>query len=111
MADIAERLAERERPLVRVEGLTKHFDVSPPFLTRVLHGGGRAIVKAVDGVSFTIPRGRTFSLVGESGCGKSTVARLVVGLYPPTGGTIEFDGIGMGRLGEEVMRRELMRRG
>ena len=45
--------------------------------------------------SFAIPRGQTFSLVGESGCGKSTVARLVVGLYQPTRGTIEFDGVDM----------------
>jgi peptide/nickel transport system ATP-binding protein len=87
-----------ERPLVRVEGLTKHFDVSPPWLGRLLGGGGRAIIKAVDGVSFAIPRGRTFSLVGESGCGKSTVARLVVGLYQPTGGSIEFDGADITRL-------------
>ena len=87
-----------ERPLVRVEGLTKHFDVSPPWLGRLLGGGGRAILKAVDGVSFAIPRGRTFSLVGESGCGKSTVARLVVGLYQPTSGSIEFDGVDITRL-------------
>jgi peptide/nickel transport system ATP-binding protein len=87
------QLPGRERPLLRVENLTKHFDVSPPWLTRVLSGGERAILKAVDGVSLAIGRGRTFSLVGESGCGKSTVARLVVGLYAPTSGGIEFDGI------------------
>jgi peptide/nickel transport system ATP-binding protein len=85
------------RPLLQVEGLTKHFDVSPPWLTRVLQRAGHAIVRAVDGVSFEIGRGRTFSLVGESGCGKSTVARLVVGLYRPTRGTIRFDGIDMTR--------------
>jgi peptide/nickel transport system ATP-binding protein len=49
-------------------------------------------VQAVDGIDFEIAKGETFSLVGESGCGKSTVARLVVGLYPPTAGRIEFDG-------------------
>jgi peptide/nickel transport system ATP-binding protein len=86
-----------ERPLLQVEGLTKHFDVSPPWLTRVLQRTSHAIVRAVDGVSFEIGRGRTFSLVGESGCGKSTVARLVVGLYRPTRGTIRFDGIDMSR--------------
>ena len=79
-------------PLVRVENLAKHFDVSPPFLNRVLQGQQRAVLKAVDGVSFAIPKGRTFSLVGESGCGKSTVARLVVGLYQPTRGSVTFDG-------------------
>ena len=70
-------------PLLRVEGLTKHFDVSPPWLNRVLERRPRHRA-AVDGVSFEIAQGETFSLVGESGCGKSTVARLVVGLYPPT---------------------------
>src|ERR687891_2051465 len=90
-------MASGAEPLLQVEGLTKHFDVSPPWLTRVLQRTGRAIVRAVDGVSFEIGRGRTFSLVGESGCGKSTVARLVVGLYRPTRGTIRFDGIDMTR--------------
>ncbi|MEQ1463781.1 ATP-binding cassette domain-containing protein, partial [Salmonella enterica] len=68
------------------------FDVSPPWLNRVLDGSGRRVVHAVDGVSFSIERGETFSLVGESGCGKSTVARLVVGLYDPSGGQITFEG-------------------
>ncbi|HSC26161.1 MAG TPA: oligopeptide/dipeptide ABC transporter ATP-binding protein [Vicinamibacterales bacterium] len=95
---MSDQANQTERPLLRVDSLTKHFDVSPPLLSRVLGGGGRAILKAVDGVSFAIPRGRTFSLVGESGCGKSTVARLVVGLYQPTGGTVEFDGVDIARL-------------
>jgi peptide/nickel transport system ATP-binding protein len=58
----------------------------------VLERKPRAILKAVDGVSFAIPSGETLGLVGESGCGKSTVARLIVGLYSPTRGAIEFDG-------------------
>ena len=78
---------------VQVHDLAKEFDVSPPFLNRVFEGGGRIMLKAVDQVSFAIPRGRTFSLVGESGCGKSTVARLVVGLYAPTRGRVEFEGV------------------
>ncbi len=49
-------------------------------------------MQAVDGIDIEIAKGETFSLVGESGCGKSTVARLVVGLFPPTDGRIEFDG-------------------
>ena len=98
------------RPLLRVAGLTKHFDVSPPLLSRLLGGGGRATLRAVDGVSFAIPRGRTFSLVGESGCGKSTVARLVVGLYQPTRGTIEFDGVDMTRLRTRAEMAPLRRR-
>ncbi len=71
-------------PLVQVTDLAKTFDVSPPWLNRVLEGKPRAIVHAVDGVSFSSERGRTLALVGESGCGKSTVARLLLGLYAPT---------------------------
>ena len=73
--------------LVEVRDLAKIFDVSPPWLNRVVEGKPRAFVHAVDGVSFGIPRGRTLALVGESGCGKSTVARLLVGLYAPTRGS------------------------
>ena len=107
---LASRSDPAERPLVRVEGLTKHFDVSPPLLSRLLGSAQRAILKAVDGVSFAIPRGRTFSLVGESGCGKSTVARLVVGLYQPTGGRIEFDGLDLARLRTRRQMAPLRRR-
>ena len=78
--------------LVRVRGLTREFDVSPPFLNRLLEGKPRCYLRAVDDVSFEIERGQTFALVGESGCGKSTVARLAVRLYRPTQGTVEFDG-------------------
>ncbi|MDP1748771.1 MAG: ATP-binding cassette domain-containing protein [Reyranella sp.] len=77
---------------VRLSGLKRYFDVSAPWLVRALEGRPRQIVQAVDGIDIEIAKGETFSLVGESGCGKSTVARLVVGLYPPTAGTIEFDG-------------------
>jgi peptide/nickel transport system ATP-binding protein len=59
----------------------------------VLEGSPRQILKAVDGVSFTIKRGETLSLVGESGCGKSTVARLICGLYTPSRGSVVFDGV------------------
>lgn len=78
--------------------LTKVFDVSPPFLNRILQNQDKAFLTAVDGVNFAIPRGKTFSLVGESGCGKSTVARLVVGLYRPTRGSITIDGVDMNSL-------------
>ncbi|MCK6431643.1 MAG: ATP-binding cassette domain-containing protein [Burkholderiaceae bacterium] len=78
--------------LVQVQGLAKVFDVSPPWLNRVLERKPRLFVHAVDGVSFTIERGKTLALVGESGCGKSTVARLLVGLYGPTRGEVRFDG-------------------
>ncbi len=85
--------AADSRPLVQVHGLSKTFDVSAPWLNRVIERRPRQMVHAVDRVSFSIQRGKTLALVGESGCGKSTVARLLVGLYPPTEGRVEFDGI------------------
>lgn len=78
--------------IVKARDIAKYFDVSPPWLDRMLERKGRAILHAVDGVSFEIQRGETLSLVGESGCGKSTVARLLVGLYAPSRGEIEFFG-------------------
>ena len=81
-----------EAPFVHLASLKRYFDVSPPWLVRKIEGKPRQIVRAVDGIDIAIAKGETFSLVGESGCGKSTVARLVVGLYPPTAGKIEFDG-------------------
>src|SRR3979490_3311181 len=77
---------------VRIDGLKRYFDVSAPWLVRTIEGRPRQVVQAVDGIDIEIAKGETFSLVGESGCGKSTVARLVVGLYAPTAGSIEFDG-------------------
>jgi peptide/nickel transport system ATP-binding protein len=79
-------------PLLEVSGLKRYFDVSASAVERLLHCKERAWVKALDGVSFTIRRGETFALVGESGCGKSTVARCLVGLYRPSAGSIVFDG-------------------
>ena len=78
--------------LVQAHDLAKTFDVSAPWLNRVLEGKPRQLLHAVDGVSFEIERGTTLALVGESGCGKSTVARLLVGLYEPTRGGLTFDG-------------------
>ena len=78
--------------LVETVELGKVFDVSAPWLNRVLEHKPRQSVHAVDGVSFSIQKGRTLALVGESGCGKSTVARMLVGLYRPTRGVIRFDG-------------------
>ncbi len=67
--------------------LTKHFPAR-----RGLFGGDRGTVRAVDGISFTIERGQTLGIVGESGCGKTTTAKLVLGLEVPTGGTMRFEG-------------------
>ena len=84
---------ENNAPLVRATDLAKTFDVSAPWLNRVIERQPRLLLHAVDGVSFDIQKGQTLALVGESGCGKSTVARLLVGLYAPTRGGFEFDGM------------------
>jgi peptide/nickel transport system ATP-binding protein len=78
--------------LVVAHDLAKTFDVSAPWLNRMIERKPRQMLNAVDGVSFEIERGKTLALVGESGCGKSTVARLLVGLYEPTRGGLTFDG-------------------
>jgi peptide/nickel transport system ATP-binding protein len=85
-------------PLVVARDLARHFDVSKPLLNRLIDGVPRQVLRAVDGVDFEIRKGETLSLVGESGCGKSTVARLVVGLYRPTRGSMVFDGTDMANL-------------
>lgn len=84
--------------LVRARGLTRVFDVSPRLLNRLIEGKSRRYLRAVDDVSFEIERGQTFAFVGESGCGKSTIARLMVKLYRPTRGIVEFDGMDIASL-------------
>jgi peptide/nickel transport system ATP-binding protein len=84
--------ARASQPLVQAHDLAKTFDVSAPWLNRVIERKPRQLLHAVDGVSFSIEKGRTLALVGESGCGKSTVARLLVGLYRPSRGSFHFDG-------------------
>ena len=81
------------RPLLRLIDVGRDFDVSKPWLNRVIEGSARQLLRAVDGVSFEVSKGETLALVGESGCGKSTVARLIVGLYGLSRGRIEFDGV------------------
>jgi peptide/nickel transport system ATP-binding protein len=96
--------------ILEVSDLKRHFDVSPPALERLLQGKHRATVKALDGVSFTIKRGETFSLVGESGCGKTTAARCIVGLYRPTAGKIAFDGVDLTSLNDRQAMAPVRRR-
>lgn len=96
--------------LIRARNLTRHFDVSPPLLNRVIEGKKRMYVKAVEGVDFDIARGETFALVGESGCGKTTVARMLVGLERPTRGSMEFDGIDIASLKSRHEMRTYRRR-
>src|SRR6266478_8599338 len=81
--------------LVRVQGLIKHFPVE----------GSDDVVRAVDGVSFDILSGETLGLVGESGCGKSTVGRCLLRLIEPTAGTVSFNGRDILSLGKKELRR------
>ena len=92
MSNSTELLTSPTASLIVADDLAKFFDVSAPWLTRVIERKPRQILKAVDGVSFAIEKGTTLALVGESGCGKSTIARLLVGLYTPTRGKFSFDG-------------------
>jgi len=78
--------------LLKLDAVSRDFDVSRPWLNRVLEGDPRRSLRAVDAVSFEIRRGETLGLVGESGSGKSTVARLIAGLYAPSAGRIDFHG-------------------
>jgi peptide/nickel transport system ATP-binding protein len=96
-------------PLVTVRDLRKTFDVSKPWLERVIDRAPKQFLKAVDGISFDIRKGETFALVGESGSGKSTVARMVVGLLPVSGGEVMVDGVSMSQVANSA-ERELLRR-
>ena len=86
---------DRELSFVQVQGLSRRFDLSEPWLARLLSGKQRRLLTAVDNVSFSIERGSTYALVGESGSGKSTIARMVVGLLPPSAGSVSIDGVNL----------------
>ena len=83
-----------EPPLLQVTDLTKHFAMKGGFLGR----SDRGVVRAVDGVNFSVGAGQTLALVGESGCGKTTTARLVLRLQRPTRGTVQLEGRDVHRL-------------
>jgi len=81
-----------ETPMLELRDAARYVDVSRPWLQRGIAGEGKRLLRAVDGLNLSVPKGTTLSLVGESGCGKSTVARLAVGLYRPSAGQVVFDG-------------------
>jgi len=105
MYDPRYRLPVYKRDLVRVRDLVKHFPVRAGLFQRVANW-----VRAVDGVSFTIREGETLGLVGESGCGKTTVGRTMLRLVEPTSGSVEFDGRDIFEMSERELkdaRREM----
>ncbi|MEE4604904.1 MAG: oligopeptide/dipeptide ABC transporter ATP-binding protein [Desulfobacteraceae bacterium] len=85
-------------PLLNIVDLVKHFPLGGGILAKP-----KGWVKAVDGVSFAVSRGESFGLVGESGCGKTTLGRLILRLIDPSGGRIEFDGQNIGSLNASEM--------
>ncbi|WP_406100048.1 ABC transporter ATP-binding protein [Streptomyces sp. NBC_01013] len=104
-AKIPEQATSSREPLLRVEGLVKHFPIR-----KGLFGRQTAAVKAVDGIDFEVYPGETLGVVGESGCGKSTMGRLITRLIEPTGGKVEFEGrdithLSMGKM--RPMRRDV----
>ena len=95
---------EQSQPLLVVENLTKHFALKGGLLNRT-----KAVVQAVDGVSFDVHTGETLGIVGESGCGKSTTARLLMHLIQPDSGSIVYDGLVVGAAEDGLSHRDLYR--
>src|SRR5438309_5726466 len=94
-------MSEAAQPLLSVQHLKKYFPIHRGIFSKVA-----AYVRAVDDISFTINKGETFGLVGESGCGKTTAGRAILRLLEPDGGAIGFDGIDLLSLGKQELRRK-----
>ena len=97
MNGIAQQASQPAEDLVKIRGLSKWFPLTKGFLEQLHFEGGKLVrkresVKAINGVDLDVKRGEALCVVGESGCGKSTVARVVMGLLEPTAGSIEYDG-------------------
>jgi len=88
--------------MLEVKNLTKYFDITGGLLSRF--SAGAKVLKAVDHISFAVPEGKTLGLVGESGCGKSTTARLITRLIPATEGEVSFEGREILHLPKQEMR-------
>jgi oligopeptide transport system ATP-binding protein len=99
-AAVVPATAKGSPPLVDVRDVNMHFPVRRT--TRI--GSRQEVVHALDGVSLVVRRGETLGLVGESGCGKSTMGRVVAGLYRPTSGQVLFDGVDIGQLRPDQLR-------
>ena len=95
--------------IVEVRGLSRVFDVSGPWVSRLIDRERRRTLTAVDSLDFAIYRGETFGLVGESGSGKSTLARMVVGLLEPSQGQVLIDGVDLARTNDRTARRAVRR--
>ena len=99
MSDVT-AVAEKKEPLLKVENLKKHFLINKAFKKE-----NRKYLRAVDGVSFSLDAGKTIGIVGESGCGKTTMGRTILRLTDVTDGNIIFDGTDLAKLKGEALRK------
>ena len=99
-AATADRPTTNVTPLIEVRGLAKHF----PVRRKPLQFGARQLLRAVDGVDFSIDKGETLGLVGESGCGKSTTGRLLLRLIEPSAGSVRYRGVDLMTVSKRDMR-------